>query len=134
MDDISTLQEVLSIPFVVVAIAVYLSATAIRKTIKNAKPQLEKSKIYKSILPWINVALGIPFAALMKGTAGQFADATWGYVVVLGVIAGMLSSFIWSITKQYAKGLLKIEDVESTEPKPTIPPKTPSNGEPKTEG
>lgn len=96
----SGVNAILSVPFLVVSLVVVALVATARKTIKKLKPSLEGNKWYKAFLPWVTLAVGVGLACAAKGI-GQF-EATWGYVVLLGMLAGFFSSWIWGAIKQFA--------------------------------
>ena len=102
------MTEIISTPFLVVSLVVVALGTAIRKTFHIMRPEWEKKKWYKALLAWLPLILGILAALAAKGM-GQF-EASWGYVVLLGVLAGFFSSWLWNALKPAMKLWMKLED------------------------
>jgi drug/metabolite transporter (DMT)-like permease len=100
-----SLGLIFSAPFIVVAMVVFALSSTVRGTIARLRPGLEKSVIYKSVMPWAVLCLGIGAACAAKGV-GQF-DAPWGYVILLGCVAGFASSWIWGAAKQIIGAKIK---------------------------
>jgi hypothetical protein len=101
-------QLIISFPFIVVALATIALVTAIRRTIMTLSPRCEDYMAYKLALAWMNLIVGVGLACLARGV-GQF-NAPWGYIIILGVLAGFVSSWIWGAMKPLFKKLLKMEN------------------------
>lgn len=96
----SSMDIIISYPFFVVALVNVALMAAVRKTINALKPAWEKSALYKVIMTWAVLVLGIALALIAKGI-GQF-ETSWGYIVLLGLLSGFFSSWLWSIIKRFA--------------------------------
>ncbi len=95
----SSFDIILSYPFFVVALVNVALMAAVRKTIGALKPAWENSAVYKVILTWAVLILGIGLALVAKGI-GQF-DTSWGYTVLLGILSGFLSSWLWNFLRRF---------------------------------
>jgi len=105
MDEMKTSFDIiLSYPFFVVALVNVALMAAVRKTVNALKPAWEESKLYKVILTWGVLVLGILLALIAKGI-GQF-ETSWGYVVLLGILSAFTSSWIWNFIRRFTGNLI----------------------------
>lgn len=105
MDEMkSSFDIILSYPFFVVALVNVALMAAVRKTIGALKPAWENSAIYKVVLTWAVLILGIGLALIAKGI-GQF-DTSWGYTILLGVLSGFVASHVWNAVKRFTGNLI----------------------------
>jgi len=107
MEEMKTgIDIILSYPFMVVALVVAAISTTVRGTFNKLKPAWERSRAYKASFPWFVLLLGIGVACAAKGV-GQF-QTTWGYVMLLGILAGFTSTFIWDSMKTFVRARIGI--------------------------
>ena len=100
----SGMDIILSYPFFVVALVNAALMAAVRKTIGALRPKWEKSKLYKVVMTWAVLVLGVALALIARGI-GQF-DASWGYVVLLGILSSFFSSWLWNLIKRFTGNLI----------------------------
>lgn len=100
----SGMDIIISYPFFVVALVNVALMAAVRKTINTLKPAWEASKLYKVILTWGVLVLGVLLALVAKGI-GQF-ETSWGYVVLLGILSAFTSSWIWNFLRRFTGNLI----------------------------
>ena len=116
-----TTAIVLFVWFVILCGAVVAVQTAIRKGVHFFKPQWEGNNIYKGILALGSLALGVPVA--LCGNCGvpwvlalvgvEAIVIPWPFAVIIGVVVGMSSAFVWQLVKSYMKRKLSLNsDVE----------------------
>jgi uncharacterized membrane protein YedE/YeeE len=126
------LQPVVALPVAIVAM------TALVRSFIGAKwPQFEDSDWYKFTLSAAQIVFGIGLACLcnlggfMNGADGK--SLPWGYVIVVGIVAGFASSWLWSMIKSVAKKYLKLTDKDIQERKTSMVPKPKDDDEPEVE-
>lgn len=103
--------------FVVLCGAVVALMTGIRKTVKGFKPQWEASEKYKTILALASLPIGIGIALLgntgipwILALVGQDTIVIpWSFVVILGLVVGMSSAFVWTLAKGWIKAKFSLE-------------------------
>lgn len=109
---IEVLKALLFQPAVALPVAIVALTTLVRTFIGAKWPHFEDSGWYKFTLAAAQIVIGIFLACLcslggiMKGADGEALP--WGYVVVVGIVAGFASSWLWSLIKAIAKRYLKI--------------------------
>lgn len=123
------LQPVVALPVAIVAV------TALVRSFIGAKwPHFEDSDWYKFTLSASQIVIGILLACLcnlggiMKGDGGEALP--WGYAVVVGIVAGFASSWLWSMIKAVAKKYLKLTDKDIKERKTSKIPEEKKDDEP----
>lgn len=130
------LQEFLDVlaalfrPEVLLPVGVIAVTTIFRTILGIWKPNYEKSNFYKTLLHVMQPVLGIIFACVVKGV-GMFADMKWGYMILIGIVAGWASTWIWILFKIVAKKVLKISETDIDDRiSKTLVPKAPEPEKP----
>lgn len=102
-------QPAVAMPFAVLAL------TTLVRTFLGAKwPHFEDSGWYKFVLALAQIAIGVGVAVLCRlgnvlhGLKGE--ELGWAYVVVIGVVVGWASAWIWNIAKPVLKRIFKLTD------------------------
>lgn len=122
---IEVLKAILYQPVVALPVAI-MALTALVRTFIGAKwPHFEDSDWYKFTLAASQIVIGIGLAVLCRlGGVANAEDGTplgWGYIVVIGIVAGFASSWLWSIIKAVAKKYLKLTDKDLEARKSKLP-------------
>lgn len=106
--------EILNIlfrPEVLLPVGVIAITTFLRTIIGFWKPDYEKSPVYKTILHVLQPLVGIGLACAVKGV-GMFTDMPWKFMLLVGVVAGFSSTWIWILFKALAKKYLKLTEAD----------------------
>lgn len=118
---VSVLQTLLFQPVVAIPVAC-VALTALLRTFLGAKwPHFEENDWYKFTLASSQVVFGVLLAVLCrlggmaKGEDGE--PLSWAYIVIVGIVAGFASSWLWSVIKAVAKKKLKLTDKDIEERK-----------------
>jgi hypothetical protein len=111
MQEIIEVLNVLFRPEVLLPVGIIAVTTIIRTIIGFWKPDYEKSPVYKTVLHLLQPAVGVGLAFAVKGV-GMFADMKWGFMVLVGIVAGFSSTWIWVLFKALAKKYLKLTDLD----------------------
>ncbi len=118
---IEVLKALLLQPAVALPVAIVALTALVRSFIGAKWPHFEDSNWYKFTLSAAQIVIGIFLACLcnlggiMKGTDGEALP--WGYAIVVGIVAGFASSWLWSMIKAVAKKYLKLTDKDIKERK-----------------
>jgi len=113
-------QPAVAMPFAVLAL------TTLVRTFLGAKwPHFEDSSWYKFTLALAQIVIGVAVAVLCRlggvlhGLKGE--DLGWAYVVIVGVVVGWASAWIWGLAKPALKKLLKLTDKDIEDRKSKSP-------------
>jgi len=123
---IEVLQALLLQPVVALPVAIVAMTALVRSFIGAKWPRFEDSSWYKFVLASSQVVFGVALAFLcnlggiMNGADGK--ELPWGYVIVVGIVAGFASSWLWSIIKSIAKKYLKLTDKDIQDRKDSMIP------------
>ena len=137
---IEVLKALLFQPVVALPVAIVAMTALLRSFIGAKWPHFEDSDWYKFTLSAAQIVFGIGLACLCNlGGIAKGADGeplAWGYVIVVGIVAGFASSWLWSVIKSVAKKYLKLTDKDIEERKSKVPkpkPKPKDDDDPKVE-
>lgn len=121
---VSVLQALLFQPAVAIPVACVALTALLRSFIGAKWPHFEESDWYKFTLSAAQIAFGIilavgcRLAGLANGKDGE--PLGWAYVIIVGIVAGFASSWLWSVIKAVAKKYLKLTDKDIQERKSRI--------------
>jgi hypothetical protein len=111
MQEILEVLSVLFRPEVLLPVGIIAVTTIFRTILGFWKPDYEKSPFYKTLLHVLQPIVGIAMAFAVKGV-GMFQDMKWGYMVLVGIVAGFSSTWFWILFKAMAKKYLKLTDTD----------------------
>jgi len=128
MDNIiEVLKAILFQPVVALPVAIVALTSLLRSLIGAKWPHFEDSDWYKFTLAASQIVIGIGLAIVCRiGGVANGEDGKplgWGYVVVVGIVAGFASSWLWAMIKAVAKRYLKLTDKDIQERKTSMIPK-----------
>lgn len=109
-------QPTVAMPFAVVALS-----TIVRTFLGAKWPHFEDSSWYKFTLALSQVVLGVVVAVLcrvghvLNGMDGE--PLGWAYVIIVGIVVGWASAWIWNLAKPLLKKKLGLTDVALEERK-----------------